>query len=257
MSVEIWKINRITIYALSLLFVFGFFSVVPADASQTSNDRDIAVDFAIGGMKEGSRILSPGTAGAKNAISKIPGSAISPAMDIKSASSLQGARGTAEISSGIQGSTVSGGAEHSVGTPSDTAGSPGIETGTTDTSNNPIVDVDANLDLGSGTVDADVGLDTSGSQLLEADISGAGADTTGALEADIGSIQDISGESLAVATGPEGDTLTAESSFSGAIDTTGDSIGGETDIGIEADISGTGPGEDIASDPADGLTTTI
>ena len=37
------------------------------------------------------------------------------------------------------------------------------------------------------------------------------------------------------------------------VDTTGDSVGAETDVGIEADASGTSAGDDVASDPADGL----
>jgi len=48
--------------------------------------------------------------------------------------------------------------------------------------------------------------------------------------------------------------INAESDLVTEIDTGGDSVGSETDVGIEADVEGASAGDDIASDPADGLT---
>ena len=41
------------------------------------------------------------------------------------------------------------------------------------------------------------------------------------------------------------------------IDTTGQTVGGEVDTGITADVEGMSEGEDVASDPADGLSVGV
>jgi hypothetical protein len=113
----------------------------------------------------------------------------------------------------------------------------------------PVIDIDVSADLDSGTIDADVGVNPGGDQLLDADAGGTGADTTGAVEADIGSTSDvIEPDSTLVA---EPVVVAPPAGLSAEVDTTGETVGGETDVGIEADVSGTGAGEDIVDDPTD------
>ena len=140
---------------------------------------------------------------------------------------------------------------------------PGIDTGTGEPSpetSNPIIDIDASADLDSGTVDAGVGLDTSGEleerQILDADLA---VEDTAAVEAEIGSAVDITQQDIIedanLTTQPVESILPPPSDLSAQVDTTGATVGGETDVGVEADISGTGEGEDVVTEPADGLST--
>ena len=118
-----------------------------------------------------------------------------------------------------------------------------------DETSSPIIDVDASADLDSGTVDADLGVNPEGDQLLDADAGGTGAGTTETIEADIGTPSDLVGPDSTVVAEPV--LVAPPAGLSAEIDTTGETVGGETDIGIEADVSGTGAGEDVVDDPTD------
>ena len=133
------------------------------------------------------------------------------------------------------------------------------ESSSTDTTpkSNPIVDTQVSTDLESGKVEADATVDTSGEleekQILDADL-GLGETTT---ETEVGSATDVTQsdtvESTDITTQPIL-TVTATSDLTAEVDTTGETIGGETDVGVEADVSGMSEGEDVTCDPADGLT---
>lgn len=268
--------KKIIIFYGTLFFVSRFFSVALADTQ-----RDIAIDRAIGGMEEGSRILPPENY-EKGTVPEISGKVLSPGMDAKvTVSSASPEKNV--IDQGAPGGNFVGGAEH-VSVPLNTgagntgtenpdtggainigAGSAGIEgsgsepgTGGADTgeisggADNPIIDVDVSADLNSGTVDAGVGVDTSGDQLLNADAGATDAGSGGTLEADIGSTSDLAGQSSTI-TEPIS-VIGPPSDLSAEIDTTGQTVGGTTDVGVEADVSGTGEADDVVSDPADGTS---
>ena len=330
--------------------VFGCYSIASADS-----DRDIAVDQAIAGMEEGSRILAP-EAYEKETFPEVPGTALSPSADTKAVFSpaaekngagpgleAQGGNfpggvisesgpGTSEVESSAGSDhlatspvvdtgvdvnpggdqpqepaaetnepiinnepiiDVDAGADLDSGTvnadlgvnPSgnelldadvteSTTGSetqvdigsamdipiedntavsetetgapaeePAAETG------EPIIDVDAGADLDSGTVDADLGVNPGGGQLLDADAGGTGTGAEGTVEADIDSAPDLTPQDTTVVTQPV--IMNSPSGLSAEIDTTGETVGGETDIGVEADVSGAGAGEDVVDDPTD------
>ena len=150
----IYKIKRtVKILCEISLFVFVSLSVVSADT-----DRDIAIDRAIGGMVEGSRILPPGTYG-KETMPDVQGKALSPGMDAKVMASPPAAEKNT-VDSGAVGGNFPGGVNQVSG-PNDTGvgetgGNIGENSGeTSGGTTNPIVDVDANADLNSGNVEVD------------------------------------------------------------------------------------------------------
>ena len=123
---------------------------------------------------------------------------------------------------------------------------------------NPIVDTQVDADLESGKVEADATVDTSGEleekQIIDADLA-TGETTT---EAEVGSAVDVTQSdtvaSTDITTQPVS-TATTPSDFTAEVDTTGETSGGEADVGVEADVSGMSEGEDVTCDPADGLTS--
>lgn len=79
--------------------------------------------------------------------------------------------------------------------------------------------------------------------------------------ADISSATDISGQEVTpdsnlVAVTRES-ALNPESDLGTQIDTSGSSVGSETDIGIEASVYGIGAGDDVGSDSADGISSVV
>ena len=124
---------------------------------------------------------------------------------------------------------------------------------------NPIVDVGASADLESGKVETDATIDTSGEleekQIIDADL-GAGETTTGA---EVGSAADVTQsdivQSADVTTQPVQSVIPIPSDLTAEVDTTGETSGGEADVGVEADVEGISEGEDVTCDPADGLTS--
>ena len=117
-----------------------------------------------------------------------------------------------------------------------------------------LIDVDASADLSSGSVDASVSLDTDNTdKILEADLT-AGSDETGGItgSTDI-TAGDITADSVLPAEITES-AISSETDIGAEVDTSGGTIGGEADIGIEADVEGGTEGNDVADDPADGLS---
>ncbi len=239
-----------------LLLVFGFISLSRADSGSAdksedyglpsdkqSHKRDIVVDNAIGGMREGSRIIAPDKYGKKTEIPKVPGTQLSPIMDTRvvagvpaGGTSVAGRAEAGNFPGGSSSGTLNivneGTAGAGIETPSGT-GTGGLEGGgtTANSGGGSLIDVDASADLSSGSVDAGVSLDTDNTdKILDADLtvgSGLLLETT---ESAISSETDIGTE----------------------VDTSGGTIGGEADIGVEADVEG-GTESDAANDPADGL----
>ena len=255
---------------LILLLVFGPIFLSRADSGSVDK-RDIVIDDAIGGMREGSRIVSPDTYGEKTRIPKVPGTQISPAVDTRVVAGAPGADAAkAGISSGGASLGVSstgplgGGAategEHLGGgrvIPGDSGAGvvePGLGgSGAADSTGGSLIDVDAGVDLSSGSIDAGVSLDTDNTdKILEADIAAGAGETAGLTgSSDIAS-GDLSADSLLPAEITES-PISSETSAGTAVDTSGGTAGGEADIGVEADVEGGSEGDDLADDPADGL----
>ncbi len=252
-------------------------SILACGTALADSDRDMAVDMAIGGMKEGSHILPPGTYGRG-----IRGNNLSSGMDARSvakAGSVETAGGPGPGDTGHNLGNFSGGASGPSETGSDQSnvptghaavegageisagagdslsggGSEGSAPGPSDGST-AIVDVDLQADVQSGTVDAGLGIDTSNDKLLDADVGGTTSSTTGTVEADIGSAADITGQDTTAVTEPLDTSISVESSLVGDVDAAAESVAAEPDAGIEADVTGVSAGDDTVNDPADGIT---
>ena len=260
-------VRKLSLLVAILLFTFGPIPLSGAD-SGNADKRDIVVDSAIGGMREGSRIVSTDTYGKKTQIPKLPANRLSPmdtrvvagapAADTARAGIVSGgpSLSTAAVinevtpgaggSSGIEtlagtGSLGSGGAteaEHLGGgpvTPVDSGAEVGPVLGgggAADSAGGSLIDIGASVDLSSGSVGADVGLDTKNTdKILEADITAVSPLPAEITESAISSVADVGTE----------------------VDTTGGTVGGEAAIGVEADVEGGSEGDDVANDPADAL----
>lgn len=261
--------RKLLLFLAISLFIFGSLCLARADSGSAAQ-RDIVVDNAIGGMREGSRIVSPDTYGKKTQIPKVPGTQLSPVTDTRAAAGGSAAGGAAKagifpggVSSGVstgvnEGAAGSGGPTveapsgidtgalgggtseggHLAGSTGTTGGSetevePGLGgSGSTESIGGSLIDVDASADLSSGSVDAGISLDTDNTdKILDADLS-AGAGETG---------------------GIAGSAISSQTDIGTEVDTSGGTVGGEADIGVEADIEGGAEGDDVANDPADAL----
>ena len=91
-------------------------------------------------------------------------------------------------------------------------------------------------------------------KIIEADVV-TGETTT---QTEVGSATDVTQsdtvENTNITTQPVS-TVTTTSDITAEVDTTGETTGGETDVGVEADVSGVSEAEDVTCDPADGLTS--
>ncbi len=123
----------------------------------------------------------------------------------------------------------------------------------------PIIDADVKTDLESGTIETEVAVDTSGQleekQILDADIK---AGETASAETEVGSAVDITQSDIVkeadVTTEPVTQpVVSAPSELVAGIDSTGGTTGAETDVGLEADLSGTSEDEEVACDEPDGI----
>lgn len=142
-------------------------------------------------------------------------------------------------------------------TSTEAAGTHGGET-TSETSSQPIVDVHVNADLESGKTETQVGVDTSGQleerQILDAEVA---AGNIGSTETEVGSAVDITEsdfvEHLDVTTETLPEVISEPADVTADVDATGAAIGGEGDVGLEADVTGVSESEDNGCDGADGL----
>ena len=279
--------RKLSLFVTITLFVFGSISLSGAD-SGSADKRDIVVDNAIGGMREGSRIVSPDTYGKKTQIPKVPGTQISPSIDTRvvagapaadaakagifpggssagvavgvnagivgaGSSGIETPTGTGSLGGGVTGGEDLGG---STVTPVDSgAGAePGLGgSGTMDSTGRSLIDVDASADLSSGSVNAGVSLDTDNTdKILEADLTAGTGETGGITGSTDIAASDLTADSALPAEITES-AISSESDIGTEVDTSGGTIGGEADIGVEADVAGGSEGSDLASDPADGL----
>ena len=175
------------------------------------------------------------------------------ASEITGSSAVHNIDVTTQPVTSATGQTVTGTTE------TQTGNGPGTSTqGPSGASSNPIVSVEAGTNPESGTPNAGVQVDTSGQledrQILDAGVTGAG---TGSSETQMGSASGITGSGtvggLDVTTQPVESIVPAPSDLSAEVDTTGQTVGGAADVGVEADVSGVSEASDVGSEPAAGL----
>ncbi|MBI3616874.1 MAG: hypothetical protein HY210_01450 [Candidatus Omnitrophica bacterium] len=172
------------------------------------DDRHIAVDQAIGGMEQGSRIQAPGSTptSAHKTISSSQGtkkaevSSAQPITAGENHGNIYSASAPAQENSPVNTVPAGSGTETGqTGTGETSAESGGTESGTgpTEGASNPIVDTEVNVNPGSGTVEADATVDTSGEledkQIFDADL---GAQDVTSIDAEVGSATDITGQEV-------------------------------------------------------------
>ncbi len=231
---------------LTALSVF-FLTIAPCPAlfAGDADPREMAIDLAVGGMAEGSRPLADGMGE-----DKIPGAGLSPGMDARVTASVAGTPGSGPGQEPVTELSVGANLEDAT---SGLEGDTTIDTGTSDQGiseptgpeDRSIIEADANIDTTSGTptVNADVSLDTSAEG--------------GLVDADAATTADIVDQELTSDAGVQidmGDSTTLlESTLGNEIGTSTAPPDAEADAGLEADVEGTGSGDDVASDPADGL----
>jgi len=289
-----------SLFITILLLVFGSISLSGADpgsvdksqdyglpSDRQSHKRDIVVDNAIGGMREGSRIIAPDKYGKKTEIPKVPGTQLSPIMDTNVVAgapvvgaSVVGAATGGNFPGGSSSGAPAGVNEGTLGrgnsgietpsgtgtgvlegggaiTPGESGAGAGAEPGlggsaTAESGGGSLIGIDASADLSSGSVDAGVSLDTDNTdKILDADLT-AGAGEVGGVtgSTDIAAGDLTAGSGLPLETTES--AISSETDIGTEVDTSGGTVGGEADIGVEADVEG-GTATDAANDPADGL----
>ena len=240
------------ILLLSSLLLGGAPGAAFADEIEI-DPREMAVDRAVGGMEEGSRILSPEGYAVKDQ-AQVPGGGLNPAMDARStaADTLGGANlgGGAGGGGGLQGGgqdttgggtgggDLGGGPQDQIEEPSGGGGGGGDRS---------IIELDAGANLsGDGaSLDADVSVDpTAGGGLVDADTSLSSDTVYEELTSDSGLSVDMGA-----------DTVNAETSLGSEIGTSDTPAIEESEAGLEADVEGSGADDSISDDPADGLSS--
>ena len=241
----------------------------------TVDPREMAIDRAVGGMEEGSRILSPEMSAGKRQVQQVPGRGLHPSMDTRATTSGTGVprtfqapvtavQPTEPIQPAVPGIVEAPAESPVTGTPAIEAPvvetpietpieTPPIESPVEETISEPvgggadrsIIEIDADANLSGDEISVDAGVS------IEPEAEG------GLLDAEAGTTTDVVQEELTTETGLEvdvtQDTTTAESTLGTETGTTDSPSSGEVEAGLEADVEGTGAG-DVVSDAADGLS---
>jgi len=247
----------------AFLLAFAATAAWPAAACFPAENRvdarEIAVDRALGGMEEGSRIL-PQEESLENRGQRTPGSTRSPQVTPSTPSTGPQATGPQAVTAPVPVSTENhgvaaggnfGGGEQKsvVEEPAEQVVSPQPEPAPAPEPEPPaepgggggsIVDVNAGVDLSGGTPssDLDVSVNTEADTLLQVDAtSDVATDTPVAVEAE-------TTESVLVES-----ELGVEQAINDA------PVSGEAEAGIDADVEASGEADEPATNPADGLAT--
>ena len=138
--------------------------------------------------------------------------------------------------------------ESSHQTSSTNTGSTSSGTTSSENANHSIIEADTNVNLSGGTPTADANVS------IDPNASGGLVDLDTATNADTAEQELTSNAGLEIGTGA--DTISGESELGTEIGAGSDAPpSGEAETGLQADVEGVGATEDVASDPADGLTT--
>lgn len=253
------KIRAATATLVAFLSVIGWPRAGFAGGGQ-ADSREIAVDRALGGMEEGSRMPAP-EGSFQESGRTVPGSILSPGMDTRSLAPTDtgGGTGTGLGSGPAGGGAASGGSFEPAasGGPGGGGlesggfesggggGNLGGDTGGGDLGGGPggggsIIDLDANLSLDGGTVDVnlDAGINTEADSLLELD-----AATDVAITEELVALELDSTESALIET-----DLGVEEGINEA------PASGEAEAGIEANVDASGESDEPIDNPANGLS---
>ena len=270
---------------LTVIFAAGFLfgSQIPAFSEMTGVDpRDAALDRTLGGMEEGSRILSPhgDVHGGGRHTYEVPGSHVGSAAEPHTAAAPASPAGGGEMNhgvfvhgssgsdTGVAGTEASGSSGR--GQESVTGGGGGSESGTIE------VDADANLETDDPGAGGQEPASSGENSIIEAEIganvSEEGADVNadvgidpnasgGLVDADAATSTDVVEQELVSDTGLEVDNgadTTAAETISVGTETGSTAVPATSEVegGVEADVEGVGAGDDIACNEADGLPCT-
>ena len=265
--------KRIATILFGILLAAGWPSLGVADETRV-DPRESAVDRALGGMVEGSRMPSPEGSFTERG-RRLPGNVLSPTIDTQAGAAggtspqapvAQGSIGPGTLSGsfesappGSSGSDIGGagnpGGEHlgpESGELSGGAGGDNLESGisvglelgggteiSAEPSGGSIIDIDADVNVSGGEAGAnlDIGFNTEAENLLELD-----ATSDVAMDAPVSAETD-STESAVIET-----DLGVEEGINEA------PASGEVEAGIEADVDASGESDEPINSPADGLS---
>ena len=262
------KNRGVSTMILALGFLAGLPALVFSDTTGI-DPREIAIDKSLGGMKEGSRILSPGgTHAGGQRLQGTPGSHVGsaaethhPVVSATTAPQSSAAAATAvgpplggtaashgdfvHGSSGSETSILEVNADANLETDSPSTGSQEITSGTSGDQNS-IIEAGAGVDLsgGSPTVEAEVAIDPNASGGL---VDAEAATSTDLVEQELVSNTGLEVDNGANTTAAETTTVSSETG-STAVPATN-----EVEGGVEADVTGAGAGDDVECNPADGI----
>ncbi len=256
-------------FPIVLTFIFLNWLPTSFAAENTIDPREAAIDRVIGGMEEGSRPLLPQAYAGKNQAHAVPGGNLSPSSDTRvtasanaqgpSSSSTIGANNTIGNSTGTIGENTGGNINAGAGnTGANLGGSTNSgTTGTTEptsggSTNDSIVNVDANVDLSGGepAVDANLAVDTNAGNLADVDVTAAS--DVASTDITVTETGNVAGQNLntVVNNAPVDATLDTE------VVATNIPADSEATAGLEADVDPVTADSDVAvTDPADGLFT--
>lgn len=270
---------------LCLIVAIGGWRAAAFAETSGIDPRDVAIDKTLGGMAEGSRILSPQVETAAGGQRK-PEPLRSPVSSgaqthqpAASATAPQSYPAATEANRGVFTQGSSGSAAGLAGNPQEGIGAnigtgtetalPGGNTGTGGGSEQSIIEVnaDANLETDSPTVtgnehsiiEVDVGVDVSGgSPTVEAEVAIDPNADGGLIDAEAAASTDVIEQELTSNTGLEvdvgADTTASETTTIGTeTGSTDASATNEVTGGVEADVEGAGAGDDVECNAADGL----
>ncbi len=199
---------------IKTIILGGIILLISSSFVFADEDRHLAVDQAIGGMEQGSRIGAPGstpipitdahkTISSSQGTRKVQPSPVTVGSNHGNIYSVFGQldnpvdTGVSQPETEPITNPIDSGAGTGTQKEEPTTGSGGPATGTAETSSNPIVDVGASADLESGTVETDATVNTTGEleekQILEADLAAEGV---GSIDADVSSATDITGQEV-------------------------------------------------------------
>ena len=267
--------------AFMMILAVGLLAGLPTIAfSDTAgiDPREVAADKTIGGMAEGSRILSPqGTPGSPiGSAAKTYHPAVSATAPQSSAArEVRSPLGGTAVNHGVFVHGSSGGSHEGTGANigSATETLPGGETGAGSETSIIEVNADANLETDSPSaggqepmssdqnsiIEANAGVHLSGgSPTVEAEVAIDPNASGGLVDAEAAASTDLVEQELTSSTGLEihngATTTTAETAtVSSETGSTAVPATNEVEGGVEADVEGAGAGDDVECNPADGI----
>jgi len=268
--------NRILILTFFIVAFLLKGSALSFAGEHTVDPREMAIDRAVGGMVEGSRILSPESGAGSRQVQQIPGKGLSPSTDTRVTASGAGAPSALPVqptyttpSPAQVGPPVQPAETSHVETPAEQplvenpvveepiVQQPILETPPIESPIEEAIPEPAGGETDRSIIEVDAGANLSPDEIsVEADVSIEPEAGGGLLDVEAETATDTVNQELTTETGLQVDvgqnTTTAESTLGTTTGTTDSPPSGEVEAGLEADVESTGAG-DVTSDAADGL----